>query len=171
MQSRLYLFEDESERVHCASFMHGSVISLVCYSIYGSVTSIPLLWSKWDYQWFHLNVYRRRIVLTRKIVTAYSTKGAATNLKVGGQCIGMWGAVNIVETPKFEKRWGYMTPPPSSYGGVATATYPSNTHTHKHTVETHTDCTWLQTRPFHRASSSVCTVLILVFSTFTFPKE
>jgi len=37
-------------------------------------------------------------------------KGGATNLKVGGQCIGRWG-VNTLKTLKFEKDRGCMTPP------------------------------------------------------------
>jgi len=38
-----------------------------------------------------------------------TNKGGATNMKVGGQCIGRWG-VNIVKTQKFEKG-GSCTPP------------------------------------------------------------
>jgi len=40
-------------------------------------------------------------------------KGGATNLKVGGQCIGRCG-VNTVKSLTFEKGGGCMTPPPVS---------------------------------------------------------
>jgi len=45
------------------------------------------------------------------------TKGGAKNLKVGGQCIGMWG-VSTVRTLAFKKRWGVYDPS-SFYGGAA----------------------------------------------------
>jgi len=47
------------------------------------------------------------------------SKGGATNSKVGGgQCIGMWVGQYRKNTDIW-KRWGYMTPPPCFYGGVA----------------------------------------------------
>jgi len=37
-------------------------------------------------------------------------KGGATNLKVGGQCIGKWEG-QYIKNPEIRKRRGYMTPP------------------------------------------------------------
>jgi len=45
-------------------------------------------------------------------------KGGATNLKVGGQCIGRWG-VNTRETQNLKKVGVHDPSPPSSYGCAA----------------------------------------------------
>jgi len=48
------------------------------------------------------------------------SKGSATNLKGGGQCIKSWGGGNTKKILTFEKNEVCMTPPlPEFYGGAA----------------------------------------------------
>jgi len=57
-------------------------------------------------------LFSMKIIIFMIIIMEAMTKGGATNLKVGGQCIKKWGGgVNTVKTLKFEKGEGGYDPP------------------------------------------------------------